>query len=220
MDPYLPSTGAFDGQKSLNDKDVADLKRWGMNFVRLGVMWEAVERSPEIYDEEYIQRVEDLIYKLGEAGIYTLVDAHQDVFARVMCGEGIPDFYAKQVIGKKPSCISPMADMLLEDLYEKMGVCKDMRSFGYRVDENGDFEIEDCLKEIFARYYYTKQGQSAFEALYTNRQSLQDKFIAYWDFVSARFAGNPFVVGFDPINEPPALNNVKDPSLRKPGVMD
>jgi hypothetical protein len=26
-----------------------------------------------------------------------MVDAHQDVMARITCGEGIPDFYAKQV---------------------------------------------------------------------------------------------------------------------------
>ena len=66
-----------------------------MNFVRLGVMWEGVERQAGVYDEAYFNQVESLINKLGEAGIYTLVDAHQDVFARSICGEGVPDFYAK-----------------------------------------------------------------------------------------------------------------------------
>jgi aryl-phospho-beta-D-glucosidase BglC (GH1 family) len=49
----------------LNDQDIADLKRWGMNFVRLGVMWEAVEREPKVYDMKYLDRVENLIIKLG-----------------------------------------------------------------------------------------------------------------------------------------------------------
>ena len=40
-----------------------------------------------------------MINKLGEAGIYTLVDAHQDVFARSICGEGVPDFWAKAIEG-------------------------------------------------------------------------------------------------------------------------
>jgi len=31
-----------------------DLKSWGFNLVRLGVMWEAVERTPGKYDEEYL----------------------------------------------------------------------------------------------------------------------------------------------------------------------
>ena len=94
IDPYIPSEGAFDPQNSLNDEDIANLKKWGMNFMRLGVMWEGVEREAGVYDMAYLDKVEALINKMGEAGIYTLVDAHQDVFARTMCGEGIPDFYA------------------------------------------------------------------------------------------------------------------------------
>ena len=76
MDPYIPLTDSFDPQKSMNDKDIADLVRWGQNFVRLGVMWEAVERQPGVYDDAYLDKVETLINQLGEAGIYTLVDAH------------------------------------------------------------------------------------------------------------------------------------------------
>ena len=74
--PYIPSTGDFDHNDSLNDGDIANLVKWGQNFVRLGVMWEAVERSWGEYDEDYLDKVETMINKLGEAGIYTLVDAH------------------------------------------------------------------------------------------------------------------------------------------------
>jgi len=44
--------------------------------------------------------------------------------------------------------------------------------------------------------------------------------VAYWDATSARFASNPYVVGYDPLNEPFPANKVKDPTLRIPGVMD
>ena len=37
-----------------------------------------------------------------------------------------------------------------------MGTCSDMNDLGYRVDENGDFLIDDCLKSMFANYYNTK----------------------------------------------------------------
>ena len=76
IDPYIPSQGDFDPQNSLNDEDIANLKKWGMNFVRLGVMWEGVERTEDAFDTAYLDQVEGLINKLGEAGIYTLVDAH------------------------------------------------------------------------------------------------------------------------------------------------
>ena len=76
VDPYIPSEGAFDPQNSLNDEDIANLKKWGMNFMRLGVMWEGVEREAGVYDMAYLDKVEALINKMGDAGIYTLVDAH------------------------------------------------------------------------------------------------------------------------------------------------
>ena len=74
--PYIPSDGAFDAETSLNDDDIANLVKWGFNFVRLGVMWEAVERVEGQYDETYLNQIEALINKLGRAGIYTLVDMH------------------------------------------------------------------------------------------------------------------------------------------------
>ena len=74
--PYIPSQEVFDPEESLSNEDIQNLKKWGMNFVRLGVMWEAVERQPGVYDIEYLTKINNLITKLGEAGIYTLVDAH------------------------------------------------------------------------------------------------------------------------------------------------
>lgn len=44
VDPYIPSQDAFDPQLSLNERDIDNLADWGFNFVRLGVMWEAVEK--------------------------------------------------------------------------------------------------------------------------------------------------------------------------------
>lgn len=135
-------------------------------------MWEAVERTEGVYDTDYLQKIDGLITKLGEAGIYTLVDMHQDVFARVICGEGFPDFYAKKAIGLFPSCINYLVDMKLKPIYEKLGVCMDMNDYGYRKDENGDWLIEDCLNKFFAVYYTSTQSMTAFSALYDNKNGL------------------------------------------------
>ena len=220
VDPYIPSTGEFDSQNSLNDEDIASLKKWGMNFVRLGVMWEAVERTEGEYDDAYLDKVEEMINKLGDAGIYTLVDAHQDVFARTMCGEGVPDFYAKQALKHNNFCINRWVDKLLSPLYSKFGVCTDITSFGFEMDENDDPLIVDCQSRDFYTYYLTKQSMAAFGALFTNRNGLSDKFVSYWDHVSRRFAKNPYVVGYDPLNEPFPANPARDPMLFMPGHMD
>lgn len=60
----------------MTDKDILDLKEWGFNFVRLGVMWEGVERERGVYNDTYLDEVDNLITRLGKQGIYTLVDAH------------------------------------------------------------------------------------------------------------------------------------------------
>ena len=165
-------------------------------------MWEAVERKPEVYDMEYLDQIEDLIDRLGKEGIYTLVDAHQEGFARAICGVGIPDFYAREVIGRDASCINPTADKYLQDLYKQIGICSDMSDFGYKANEYGEYEEEDCLKELTAKYSMTKQGLDAYEALFTNYKSLTDKFVAFWDMLSSRFASNPYIIGYDALNDP------------------
>jgi len=77
LPPYIPTLeGPFDKDNSLIAEDIQNLQDWGMNFVRLGVMWEGVERERGVYDEAYLDKVELLINRLGEAGIYTLVDNH------------------------------------------------------------------------------------------------------------------------------------------------
>lgn len=130
----------------MTDGDIDNLVNWGFNFVRLGVMWEAVETSPGIYNDTYLTEVDALITKLGNKGIYTLVDAHQDVMARAICGEGMPNFYAKQIIETGPTyCIGEWSDKVLTPILGHFGnICKPMAKYGFRKDVNGNPLIEDC----------------------------------------------------------------------------
>lgn len=52
--PYIPDQDVWDSQASLTDLDIQNLVDWGFNFVRLGVMWEAVETAPGEYNQTYI----------------------------------------------------------------------------------------------------------------------------------------------------------------------
>lgn len=110
-DPYLPTRQSFDAIMSLTDNEIKQMAEWGVKLVRLGVLWEAVEPSKGSYDDAFLDDVEELINKLGESGIYTLIDSHQDLLSRQFCGEGVPYFYLD---GYETEC----PDTDLGNLYE------------------------------------------------------------------------------------------------------
>ena len=60
----------------------------------------------------------------------------------------------------------------------------------------------------------------SFDALFTNKYGLQDKFVSFWDHVSERFAGNPYIVGYDPLNEPWPGNPARNLKNLLPGHID
>ena len=212
--PYIPQRDEFEPQLSLTDAEIDDLIKWGFNFVRLGVMWEAVERAPDTYNETYLDEVEGLINRLGEKGIYTLVDAHQDILARKICGEGMPNFYATDL---PQTCDGGVIPWLLQEA----GVCKSISSYGFRLDEEGNPLIEDCQKYNFAGYYPSPESIELFSRIYYNKNGIQDKFVNYWKRVAERFAKNPYIVGYDPLNEPFPSNMFTNLSLLySPGLFD
>ena len=72
------------------------------------------------------------------------MDAHQDVMARAICGEGIPNFYAREIIADA-TCVSAAIDPLLENFFDNhFGHCVDMESYGYDTDDEGNYLLSDC----------------------------------------------------------------------------
>lgn len=174
----------------MTDKDIQDLKDWGFNFVRLGVMWEAVETAPGVYNETYLDEVDKLITRLGNQGIYTLVDAHQDVLARQVCGEGMPNFYARDVIENGAYCVSSMADPILGPIMRLFGACKSIEDYGFRKDADGLPMIEDCQKNSFFIYYTSPEALTLFRAFWYNDFGIQDKYVDFWAYTAKKLSAN------------------------------
>lgn len=172
-------------------------------------MWEAVERSPGVYNDTYLDEVTKLINRLGSKGIYTMIDAHQDIFARKICGEGMPNFYAKQVLDKGKYCLDTSFDWMLTPVYKATGFCKSIDDYDLRYDADGNPLIEDCQNFSFAKLYTSPEGMTLQRAFYYNDLGIQDKFAAFWKHVAAKMAGNDYIVMYDPFNEPaPAARNL------------
>src|SRR3954453_23505569 len=84
--PYEPSAAGF------GDDDAAFLQQEGLNSVRLGVIYKAVEPQPGIYDDAYIDKLVQTAALLEKHGIAPLVDFHQDMYNEKYQGEGWPDW--------------------------------------------------------------------------------------------------------------------------------
>ncbi|GCD92204.1 cellulase family glycosylhydrolase [Nocardioides sp. LS1] len=72
--------------------DARFLVHHGFTTVRLGLIWKAVEPQPGQYDDAYLARVRHTTRVLADAGIWTLLDFHQDLFNERFQGEGAPDW--------------------------------------------------------------------------------------------------------------------------------
>lgn len=96
-----------------------------------------------------------------------MVDFHQDVFARRICGEGFPNFYAKNE-DLKHHCTG----IIIPFIYYLFGLCKPMADYGHRIDSDGNPYIEDCVKNNFVVYYSSPEANSAYDNLYMNYKGL------------------------------------------------
>jgi endoglycosylceramidase len=63
---------------------------WGLNFVRLLILWAGVEPQPGVYDSEYLDMIEERLDWFHEADVHVFLDMHQDVYSEFTCGAGAP----------------------------------------------------------------------------------------------------------------------------------
>jgi endoglycosylceramidase len=84
--PYYPAAAGFGAT------DAAFLRANGFNAVRVGVIWKAVEPQPGVYDDAYLQQIEQTVALLAQKRIVSLLDFHQDMYNEKYQGEGFPDW--------------------------------------------------------------------------------------------------------------------------------
>lgn len=84
--PYYPSATGFGAE------DAEFLQSIGMNAVRVGVIWKGLEPEPGVFDEAYVERIEETVNTLAAHGIVSVIDMHQDMYNELFEGEGAPDW--------------------------------------------------------------------------------------------------------------------------------
>lgn len=83
--------GAWDFDPTWPDAVWQRFADLGMNAVRLGIIWAALEPVPGQYDERYINLIKHQLDLAAQAGISVLLDMHQDLYAQRF-SDGAPDW--------------------------------------------------------------------------------------------------------------------------------
>lgn len=63
---------------------------WGMNAVRLLVLWAGLEPNRDQYDDAYMANVADRVAWAKDANLAVVLDMHQDVYGEGFGGDGAP----------------------------------------------------------------------------------------------------------------------------------
>lgn len=188
-EPWYPPSKTFNPADSLDAKTMDNLREWGFNVVRLGVMWPGVEPVLNQIDQSYLQAIKDLSEQLASRGVYTLADLHQDLGSRRFCGEGFPEHYVDALLQNKtsalalaPSFPAPFAELPL--------------------NSTGFPDLADCARLEFGAYYTTYAVGALWSELYTPGTELNRGFSRYWSAVATAFKGVPHLLGYELLNEP------------------
>ena len=141
--PWFPATTGFDSTTTLSRIDAKNLKSWGLNLVRLGVMWPGVEPTQGNYNSSYLDEIQTIVDNLQSEEIYVILDFHQDIFHRKYCGEGVPDYVYELCKSSEPEGTAPFPQPAV--------------NASYPLDEDGNPTLESCLSKSFITYYFSAE---------------------------------------------------------------
>jgi endoglycosylceramidase len=105
-DVYKVDSGEPSADGFSND-DAAFLAENGFNAVRVGIIWSDLEPEPGVFDADYLNSVEQTVQTLGNHGIYSIIDFHQDAYSSDFGGEGAPDWAVQTDGAANPSLPFP-----------------------------------------------------------------------------------------------------------------
>jgi len=172
-DPKLPPTLPSD------ERDFAQMAALGFNVVRLIVSWSALEPEPHQWNEAYVQRIRQAVANAKAAGLYVVLDMHQDAWGKFIA--------TPPGVECKPGEERAIGWDGAPEWATRTDGRSTCRSLGVR-------EISPAV------------GQ-AFENFYADRDGIQSALVETWARLAAVFAREAAVAGYDLFNEPHWGNN-------------
>ena len=208
-----------------NTTQLQQLRDYGFKAIRLGFLWNAYETAPGIFNEQYMNGIENITKLYAEYGIRTILDMHQDLWSPLFCGgHGIPEFYSypdnsttqywengnrsyPQPHFAPHGYIPPN-----EDPYANV--------YGHVDDTTCSWMVSNTTVG-WAASYTTYALSNTVQRLYDNVDQYQTKFAEnFWYRVAEKFKDNPGILGYELINEPWVGDVFNYPELYAPKACD
>jgi endoglycosylceramidase len=157
----------------ITEEDARIIRAAGMNVVRLGIFWDAIEPIPGQYNDAYLKDISSTITMLKSYGINTLLDMHQDQYSSSCNGVGAPDWATIINLAKFPKGCNP-------------------NKLPFPRGELTDPSVSDA----WDGFWQNKSSAS------TGLVGLQDRYAATWAYVAKSIGDTPGIVGYEIMNEP------------------
>jgi len=183
--PYYPiDPAAYEGKCPANSAAIVtpplcqdDIKRMaalGFNSVRVPMSWSLLEPERGKFSEQYLDRVAQVVGWAREAGMYVILDMHQNAYSRYV-GRANPAPLLGQVISLRYYTGAPAWATITDGLPSEW--------------YNGTRELNPAAFEATTNFWY-------------NRAGIQDQYIATVAHVMQRFKDDSTVAGISVFNEP------------------
>ncbi|MCL4557053.1 MAG: cellulase family glycosylhydrolase [Deltaproteobacteria bacterium] len=188
--PYLPFT-TTSMSVSQTASVFAGLAHEGFDGVRLIVEWAALEPTPGTFDEGYLDQVQTEVDDCAAAGLWVLLDMHQDVFSKCFC-------YAGNGVSTACGTTGGIAYDEANQTYSNGAPPWACDLAGYSPGEC------NC---VWALNYMLPQVMQSFQDLWDDAPApdgtgLQEHYVASWQRIAARFKDDTDVLGYEIMNEP------------------
>jgi endoglycosylceramidase len=173
----------------LNESHVAQLSAWGINAIRLGLMWTGAQPSESAFNQTYLGEIATILQLLSKHEIHAILDCHQDVMSSYFCEY---DGFPKWVVEKS-----------LNDTW--------VNKFPWPLNNE-----QGCYSRSWSANYLTEQVADSFQDVYSNRHQMRDNLQQYWSKMASVFRSYDFL-GYEFVNEPWCGDFYTDPDLLIPG---
>ncbi len=149
-------------------QDAEAMVRYGFNVLRLPVSWSGLEPHEGEFSERYFEKLDDVINLCREAGLYVLVDFHQDAYSKEIGEDGAPLW-----------AIVPPPQQLLEGPLENLTE----RRFSEQVFNafQGFFENQAGVQDKFLPVWKRVVGRYADRAEVIGFEPMNEPFVSHFD---------------------------------------